>query len=244
MSICLAERAIYERKRRKNVIREAREHRLMVPWLKRLYPGISIEFGLFLDRLQKENPNARDLTTTGDFRRFMRLGKGTEYVFYLLPILLLILSVCVMFLGSQSETTFSLRIPLITPQSMEQSGESTTHTEEIESMTDTTGIESMTDTLESESMTNTSETESMTDTVEIEEIGNCEMVDPDTYANDAPQKVAQTALELTDEDIEEMLTALRSVPDVPQQPNKSTMDVEMDEDLREALELDVNHFIV
>jgi hypothetical protein len=97
MSVRLSERAIYERKRRKNVIREAREHRVMIPWLKKLYPRISIEFGLFLNKLQKENPNARDLTTTGDFHRFMRLGKGMECVFCLLPILLLILSVCVMF---------------------------------------------------------------------------------------------------------------------------------------------------
>ncbi len=97
MSVRLSERAIYERKRRRNVIREAREHRVIIPWLKILYPRISIEFDLFLNRLQKQNPNAKDLTTTGDFHRFMRLGKGTECVFCLLPILLSVLSVCVMF---------------------------------------------------------------------------------------------------------------------------------------------------
>jgi hypothetical protein len=46
-----------------------------------MYPRISIEFGLFLNKLQKENPDKRDLTTSEDFLRFMRLGDGTECAF-------------------------------------------------------------------------------------------------------------------------------------------------------------------
>ncbi len=85
--------------------------------------------------------------------------------------------------------------------------------------------------------------ESAADTVVVEEIGSCETVMESTNinANDAPQEM-RTSLELTDEDIEEMLTALRV--DVPPPPKGPTVDIEMDEDLREVLELDINHFIV
>ncbi len=77
MSVTLSERARYERKRRQSVIREAREYRVMSKWLRKLYPEISEEFKPFLNRLQRENPKSCDLTTTGDFRRFMRIGRGT-----------------------------------------------------------------------------------------------------------------------------------------------------------------------
>ncbi len=143
------------------------------------------------------------------------------------------------FLDTQSETTFSLKIPLIRFQSTEQSSD-----------------ESLVDIQEDEQCTRTEPTneeqtsdqfcdESATDTIEVEEIGSCETVmeSADINANDAPQEM-RTTLELTDEDIEEMLTALRSVPDVPPPPNDPTANVEMDEDLREVLELDINHFIV
>ncbi len=81
MSKELSERALYERKRRRNVIQQAREYRLITPWLKKLYPEILEEFKPFLGKLQKDNPKARDLTTTYDFRRFMRVGKGMVCVY-------------------------------------------------------------------------------------------------------------------------------------------------------------------
>jgi hypothetical protein len=145
------------------------------------------------------------------------------------------------FLDTQSETTFSLKIPLIRFQSTEQSDdESSVDIQEDEQCTRT-------------EPTNEAQTsdqfcdESATDTIEVEEIGSCETVmestNTDINVNDAPQEM-RTSLELTDEDIEEMLTALRSVPDVPPPPNEPTANIEMDEDLREVLELDINHFIV
>jgi hypothetical protein len=81
MSVALSERALYERKRRRNVIREAREYRVITPWLRKLYPEILEEFKPFLNKLQRENPKTRDLTTTGDFRRFMRVGRGMVCVY-------------------------------------------------------------------------------------------------------------------------------------------------------------------
>ncbi len=68
--------AQYEPERRQKVIREAREYRVMSKWLRKLYPEILKEFEPFLSGLRRENPSACDLTTTGDFRRFTRIGKG------------------------------------------------------------------------------------------------------------------------------------------------------------------------
>ena len=76
MSARLSERAIYERKRRGNVMKESREHRVMKQWLAKA----AEEFTLFHGKLQRENPNSKNLTTTGDFTRFMRLGKGAVCV--------------------------------------------------------------------------------------------------------------------------------------------------------------------
>ncbi len=72
----MSERALYERRRRRAVISEAREHRVMTRWLKKMYPKISSEFVLFHTKLQKDNPHKRDLTTSDDFSRFIRLGDG------------------------------------------------------------------------------------------------------------------------------------------------------------------------
>ncbi len=75
------ERTLYEQRRRKNVIRESREYRVMERWLLKMYPVVANEFKLFHTKLQKQNPYKRDLTTTEDFHRFMRLGDGTLRVF-------------------------------------------------------------------------------------------------------------------------------------------------------------------
>ncbi len=145
------------------------------------------------------------------------------------------------FLDTQSETTFSLKIPLITFQSTEQSDESSVDIQEDEQCTRT----EPTNEAQTSDQFYDDDDESATDSIAVEEIGSCETVMESTNinVNDAPQEM-QTSLELTDEDIEEMLTALRSVPDVPPTPNESAANIEMDEDLREVLELDINHFIV
>ena len=75
-----SERALYEQRRRKGVIKDAREHRLMTRWLRKVYPKISTEFDLFHNKLQRDNLNRRDLTTTADFARFIRSGDGTVCV--------------------------------------------------------------------------------------------------------------------------------------------------------------------
>ncbi len=76
-----SERALYEQRRRKGVIREAREHRLMSRWLRKVHPETALEFDVFQAKLQMQNPNRRDLTTSPQFVRFMREGDGTGCVF-------------------------------------------------------------------------------------------------------------------------------------------------------------------
>ncbi len=80
MSAQVREKTLYEQRRRRNIIRESREHRVMVRWLAKMYPAAANEFRLFHSKLQK--PTKRDLTTTEDFLRFMRLGDGTVCVFF------------------------------------------------------------------------------------------------------------------------------------------------------------------
>ena len=76
-----SERALYEQRRRKGVIREARDYRLMSRWLAKIHPDIAVEFSAFQAKLQMQNPNRRDLTTSPQFVCFMREGDGTGICF-------------------------------------------------------------------------------------------------------------------------------------------------------------------
>ncbi len=76
-----SERAQYEQRRRKAVIRDAREHRLMSRWLRKVHPETAAEFDVYHAKLQIQNPNRRDLTTAPQFVRFMREGDGTGMCF-------------------------------------------------------------------------------------------------------------------------------------------------------------------
>jgi hypothetical protein len=49
----VSEKAIYERQRRRAVMQEAQEHRVMAPWLKKAYPEVSEEFYVFFTNLKK-----------------------------------------------------------------------------------------------------------------------------------------------------------------------------------------------
>ena len=66
-----SERALYEQRRRKGIIKDAREHRLMRRWLQKVHPKVFRQFDLYHTNLQMENPNRKDLTTAPQFVRFM-----------------------------------------------------------------------------------------------------------------------------------------------------------------------------
>ena len=51
-----SERAVYEQRRRKAVIQESRDYRLMSKWLLRVYPDVITEFHTYKTRLQRANP--------------------------------------------------------------------------------------------------------------------------------------------------------------------------------------------
>ena len=72
----MSEKALYERLRRKTIAKEAREYKVLSPWLRKLYPEVSKEFDIFFANLERDNPRSKNLTTTVDFRRFMCLEKG------------------------------------------------------------------------------------------------------------------------------------------------------------------------
>ena len=122
--------------------------------------------------------------------------------------------------------TFSLKIPLINFRSTEH-------------------FNSESSSMEPPDDQSTEHFNSESSGIVIEEIGNCEMIaeSSDVGENGTPHRM-QPTIELTDKDIEEMLSALRSVPDAPILPNGQTVNTEMDEDLREVLGLDVGYFTV
>ncbi len=76
----------------------------------------------------------------------------------------------------------------------------------------------------------------------IEEIGNCEVM-PE-FPNTCEIGTSHEAFPLSDKDIEEMLRALCRLPDAQKETVNTEITTEMDEDLREVLGLDVNHFVV
>jgi hypothetical protein len=80
------------------------------------------------------------------------------------------------------------------------------------------------------------------DTVsEIGQVGACETVE--CPPND---DVTRNPHELTDEHIEEMMAVLRRVPHVAPSPipPAQSPDVDIDQDLREILEMDIGDFVV
>ncbi len=124
------ERTLYEQRRRKNVIRESREFRVMERWLAKMYPTIANEFKLFHTKLQKQNPSKRDLTTTEDFLCFVRLGDGTLCVFSQFDTMARCLRyIMLCFLETEC---FSLKVPLFTQPRIRQSA-SPNHSEDATS---------------------------------------------------------------------------------------------------------------
>ena len=74
------EKTEYEQKRRRQVIQESRDYRLMHAWLMKVYPDILTQYCAFKTKLQRENPARKDLTTAPRFRKFMQEENGMEYV--------------------------------------------------------------------------------------------------------------------------------------------------------------------
>ena len=68
------EKKEYEQTRRKQIIQDSRDHRLMSKWLTKTHPDIVAEFRAFKAKLQRGNPLRKDLTTAPAFRRFMQKG--------------------------------------------------------------------------------------------------------------------------------------------------------------------------
>ena len=65
------ERKAYERSRRAAVMRDVRDHRLLVGWLSKVQPDTLALFYAFKDELQREYPARKDLTRAPAFFRFM-----------------------------------------------------------------------------------------------------------------------------------------------------------------------------
>ncbi len=72
-----AEKAEYEQRRRKGIIEEARNYRLMFKWLQKTYPDVLTEHYAYKADLRKMYPHRKDLTTTQRFRQFMQGESGT-----------------------------------------------------------------------------------------------------------------------------------------------------------------------
>ncbi len=74
------EKKEYEQRRRKQIIQDSRDQRLMFKWLTKTYPDILAEFYAFKTELQRGNPARKDLTTAPAFHKFMEKGDGTVSV--------------------------------------------------------------------------------------------------------------------------------------------------------------------
>jgi hypothetical protein len=110
-------RALYEQRRRKVVIQEARDYRLLSRWMMKMHPDTFAEFTAFQTKLQAQNPNRRDLTTAPEFVCFIDEGDGMWLCF--LAFFLKVLRDCkvftLCFLDTATpplSTRFTLKVPL------------------------------------------------------------------------------------------------------------------------------------
>ena len=72
----MSDRAKYERLRRKTITYERKKFRVLIPWMKKVYPKALKEFDAFFNQLEQDNPKNLNLTRTADFRRFMCIEKS------------------------------------------------------------------------------------------------------------------------------------------------------------------------
>ena len=70
------EKSEYEQRRRKQIIQDSRDQRLMFKWLTKMYPDILAQFYAFKAELQRGNPSRKDLTTAPAFHKFMQKEDG------------------------------------------------------------------------------------------------------------------------------------------------------------------------
>ena len=71
------ERVVYEKRRRDKIIRESRDFRVLQGWMLTLHPDLMADFVAFNNKLRRENPFKKDLSTSPMFRRFIHEGTGT-----------------------------------------------------------------------------------------------------------------------------------------------------------------------
>ena len=71
------ERTVYEKRRRDKIIQESRDFRVLQGWMLTLHPDLMADFIAFNDKLRRENPSRKDLSTSPMFRRFICEGTGT-----------------------------------------------------------------------------------------------------------------------------------------------------------------------
>ena len=71
------ERVVYEKRRRDKIIRESRDFRVLQGWMLTLHPDLMADFVAFNNKLRRENPFKKDLSTSPMFRRFIYQGTGT-----------------------------------------------------------------------------------------------------------------------------------------------------------------------
>ena len=92
-------RAVYERQRRKKIAEQRRKYQILSPWLQNMHPEIFYQFNVFFDELSNRNPRTKNLSTTKDFKRFLRRGEGTYYVsvMYYVVVVVVIKCVCCVF---------------------------------------------------------------------------------------------------------------------------------------------------
>ncbi len=71
------ERTIYEKRRRDKIIQESRDFRVLQGWMLVLHSDLMTDFIAFNNKLRRENPARKDLSTSPMFRRFVNEGTGT-----------------------------------------------------------------------------------------------------------------------------------------------------------------------
>jgi hypothetical protein len=76
------ERAVYEKKRRDRIMREALDFRLISGWLTTMCPDTMAGFVAFRKKLKESNPSMKDLTKSALFQQFMHDEAGTDCLDY------------------------------------------------------------------------------------------------------------------------------------------------------------------
>ncbi len=224
-----SERAVYEQRRRKAVIQESKDYRLLSKWLLKVHPDTVAEFHAYRSKLQRLNPIRKDLTTSPQFARFMRGEDGTGICFAVFSLVVCDCEVFMLcFLDTEVSLGFSLEIPLIgASESPAPAATTVTLSESPKSpapaATTVTLSENPKPPAPAAAVIAPSENPIPPATVTTTVIHN------------------ENPFNLTDTEIDEMLRILEGGGVLP---NRAPVDVVYDQDLQEVLNMDVEHFVV